>query len=337
MHLRVLVLVLAAGAGIAACSSDDKVPSLGGGTTGGSAGSVGRGGSSAGETGGAGEEEAGAPAAVGGHDDGPPVGEIGGEGVYGEGGAPSLPAARCARDLSFEPTPIAGVDTAADERLLAMTHDEKTLVFSRGASVFVRDEGVPTEIALPAGYTHEAGVAIAPNGLSLVVVASDAKSFAEVSRAQRSGAFSASANAERFAAINDAVVFSGDTLSSPTLSADGASLYYTAHKGSTSTYVWRARGAAFEDSQRLYTETLGGKDGKAKRVVSVAADERTLFVFDEALGYVTGFWTTTTTADFIVSVPFEGFESIFTSQSCARIYGTTEVSGSLAVVSGATK
>lgn len=338
MRVRVLAWVLASGAGIAACSSDDKVPSLGGGNTSGNGGSASRGGTSADAPGGAGNAEAGSPPATGGDAGGPAIGEIGGEGVYvGEGGAPSLPVAQCAENLSFEPTPVAGVDTTADERLLAMTHDEKTLVFARGPSLFVVDDGTPTAVSLPAGFTHEAGVAIAPSGLSLVVVAGDAKSFAEVSRAQRSGAFSSSVSAQRFSVINDAVVFSGDTLSSPALSADGASLYYTAHKGNTSTYVWRARGAAFEDTQRLYTETLGGTNGKAKRVVSVAADERTLFVFDEALGYVTGYWTTTTTADFIRAVPFEGFESIFTSQGCARIYGTTEVGGSLAVVAGAMK
>jgi hypothetical protein len=338
MLSRVCLWVLVGAAGIGACSSEDKVPSLGGGATAGSAGSGGRGGKSSDEPGGAESVEAGAPTAVGGNADEPPVGEIGGEGVYvGEGGAPSLPATQCAEDVSFEPTPVAGIDTAGDERLLAMTHDEKTLVFARGDSLFVLDSGAPTELALPAGYSHAAGVAVSPDGLALVIVATDRKRFAEVSRAQRTGAFSTSASSARFAAINDAVVFSGDTLSSPALSADGLSLYYTAHKGSTSSYVWRAHGAAFEDAVRLYTGSLGAEDGKAKRVVSVSADERTLFVFDEALGYVTGFWSTRKTADFIVAVPFEGFESIFTSQGCARIYGTTEVSGSLAVVAGAAK
>lgn len=332
-----LGVLLAALVAPLSCSSDDKPPGLGAGAASGDGGTSSRSGSATGAQSGEGPSvSAGAPS--GGAGDGPVSGELGGEGFYaGEGGAPPNPATICHRDAAWTTTPLAGVNTPAAERLLAMTPDEHTLVFSRDDALFVLDDGTETALALPAGYTHALGVSLTPDGLGLILVAEDGSRFAEVSRARRGVAFAGAPSTARFAVLNNGQVTSGDHFSSPALSADGASFYYTARKGPSVAYVYRAYGAGLSEVDMQDPVTLGTEDGLAKLVVSVSADERTLFVFDEALGHVTGLWSASPAAEFGAAVPFEGFETVVTSLACDRIYGTVEVDGSLDIVTGAPK
>lgn len=320
------------------CSSDDDKPSaLGSGAAAGSAGTSSRSGSGNGEPGGEGSLGAAGGAAHGGAS-GSPSGEIGGEGVYvGEGGSPSNPQTLCRRDVEWSTTPLDAVNTAADELLLAMTPDEDTFVFSRDDQLFVSDEGELTLLTLPVGYTHELGVSLTADGLSLVVVAENGSGFAEVSRSSRGSAFSASASTARFAILNDARVTSGDSYSFPALTQDGQDLYYTARRGPSVANVWRAYGPSLSERDAEYPGTLGTDDGLAKLVVSISADERTIFVLDEALGYVTGLWRAAPTAEFGDPVPLEGFLSVVPNGDCDRIYGTVEIDGSLDIVSGSPK
>jgi hypothetical protein len=218
-----------------------------------------------------------------------------------------------------------------------MTPDERTLVFSRDDALFVLDEGEASPVTLPLGYTHTRGVSLTADGLSLIVVAEDGSRFAEVSRSSRSAAFAGEASTTRFTVLNNGQITSGDVLSSPALSADGTSFYYTARKGPSVAFVYRAYGAGLSETEMQDPVTLGTEDGQAKLVVSVSADERTLFVLDEALGYVTGLWSATPAAEFSDAVSFEGFDTVVTSLACDRIYGTTEVDGSLGVVMGTPK
>lgn len=336
MRWRFWLTVLAASTAPVACSSDDKPAAISSGSSGGSGGALNRGGSSA-QPGG--ESSAGGDGALGGAPDLPPIGDVGGEGIFpSEGGAPANPVPLCAPEAAWRWQPLAGLDTAADERLWAMTHDGGTLIFSRGEALFVRDGSDEAMVTLPEGYTYGSGVALTPDGLSLVVVADGGLGFAEISRSARKGAFTAEPSTERFAAINAARVTSGDTLSWPTLSADGASLYYTARKGPTVAYVWRVRGAqSFVDAKRQDPVTLGTEDGKAKLVISVSADERTLFVFDEALGHVTGLWSATPAAEFADAVQFEGMLSVFSNEACDHLYGGRLQGDSSDVVAGTPK
>lgn len=322
-----------------ACGSEDKPPGLGEGASSGSSGTSSRSGSSSSSRGGESPVgEGGGSQALGGASDGPPIGEVGGEGIYvGEGGAPPNPATICSRDAEWVTTPLEGVNTAADERLLAMTPDERTLVFSRDDALFVLDEGQATAVTLPPGYTHTAGVSLTADGLSLIVVAEDGSRFAEVSRSSRAMTFADAPSTTRFTLLNNGQVTSGDVFSSPALSVDGSSFYYTARKGPSVAYVYRAYGAQLADVEMQDPVTLGTEDGDAKLVVSVSADERTLFVLDEAVGYVTGLWSATPAAEFSGAVPFEGFATVVTSLACDRIYGTIEIEGSLDIVTGTPK
>jgi hypothetical protein len=320
-----------------ACASDDKPPALGAGGGSGSVGAPPPSGSASEAAGG--EVTAGAGAggsqSLGGAYEGPPLGEVGGEGFYpAEGGAPPNPATLCRPDAAWKTTPVEGVNTGADERLLAMTPDELTLVFSRGDALFVLDDGALTTLTLPLGYTHALGVSLAADGLSLIVLTEDGLEFAEVSRAARGGTFEAVPSTTRFEYLNAARVTSGGTFSSPALSPDNRALYYTHRMGSSVANVWRAGGPQLSESRLQDVVTLGTQDGQAKLVVSVSTDERTLFVLDEALGHVTGLWSAAPGGGLTEAVAFEGFEAVIPNGACDRIYGTMELGGSLDVVTG---
>ena len=285
--------------------------------------------------------------AQGGEGDLPPIGSISGAPPAAEdGGAPASIAPVCAPDTTWGgPSSLAGVNTAdADERLLTMTHDELTLVFSRGDQLFVVDRtaasaafGAPSEVTLPVGYSAAQGLAVTPDGLSLVAVQTPGYAFADITRATRSGAFDSDAKTDRFARINDARSFSGALLASPVLAANGTDFFFT-QRSANDSYVWLARGTTvFDNAVKQDVVTLGATDGKAKLTVSVAADERALFVFDEALGHASGLWTQTAGTAFTELVQFPGLDSVFTNQGCSRLYGTAEVAGSLDVVIEAPK
>ena len=272
----------------------------------------------------------------------PVIGHLGGQPPLAENGgaAPNLPAV-CDAEASWgEPIALSGINTAdADERLLAMTHDELSLVFSRAGTLFVADRsnadtdfGAPVQLTLPGGYTHERGLSLSADGRSLVIVSQTGDAFAEVARASRSGAFGGSADTARFVALNDNASFYGGVLSAPVLAASGQSFFYTQRMATTS-YVFRARGTSeFSAPEMQDVVTLGATDGKAKLGQSVSADERVIFVFDEALGHAAGLWSATATAAFTELVELPGLESAFTNVACSRLYGTGDVGGSLDVV-----
>jgi hypothetical protein len=116
------------------------------------------------------------------------------------------------------------------------------------------------------------------------------------------------------------------------LSANDESFFFT-QRLSTDSYVFRARGqGSFEQPKRLDGVTLGAHDGKAKLSQSISADERSLFVFDEALGHVTGLWSASATGAFTQPVDFPGLASVFTNTGCSRLYGTRQVDASLDIV-----
>jgi hypothetical protein len=221
-----------------------------------------------------------------------------------------------------------------------MTHDELSLVFERDGALLIVDRaeaaadfGAPVELQLPSGYTHEHGLALGPDGLTLVVLTSDGSAFGELSRTTRSGAFGGPVSTDRFARINDNNRFVHARLSSPVLALSGATAFFTAIKGSSSR-IFRADGEVeLVTRDRAEDEdALGSDDEDAKLSVSVAADLRTLFVFDEALGQVTGAWSAAVGTPFTQEVDFPGRTSVFTSADCSRLYGSRTLGDSLDVV-----
>jgi hypothetical protein len=271
----------------------------------------------------------------------PPIGDIAGAPTEPSGGAPADLPPECEPTGSWgAPVSLGSVNTPdADEHLLSITHDELTLVFSRGDQLFVADRAStavdfarPTAQTLPDSYTYTLGLALSPDGRTLVVVAKDAKSFAEVGRQTRDGAFDGPPTTTRFAGLNDNRTFTGELFSSPVLAASNEAFFYVGRMA-TDVYVYLARGKnELGLGRKLDQTTLGAHDGKAKLTQSVSADGRALFVFDEALGHAVGLWSATAAAEFTQPVHFPGLESVFTNLGCSRLYGTGKVDASLDVV-----
>lgn len=338
---KIVVLGLAALAALpVACGDDDDHPAAS--TGGGSGGKIsGSGGESSDANGGA-IDDVGGAAQGGAGADLPPIGTLGGLGPVAGGGAPDTGPTLCDIEAKWsEPTALAGIATdGADERLLTMTHDELSLVFTRDDVLMLADRAdvdasfaAPSELALPSGYTSEYGVGLSADALTLVVVSTDRESFAELTRSARGEAFTLTAKPGRFAQINDNNQFVHAYLSSPVLAQSGATAFYTQQAGESSR-VYRADGAAKLVPRAMPEDavTLGSDDGDAKLTLSASADLRTLFVLDEALGHVTGLWNSAVGAPYTQDADFAGLESVFTNESCERLYGTATLGGSLDVV-----
>jgi hypothetical protein len=321
------------------CSSDDDAPpppaaagTRSGGPGGGAAAASASGGGAGADVGGA--------AAAGDAGDGN-IGHIDAGGSLSIAGAPTYEEPRCDVNATWaNPTQLEGISTpGADERLLSMTHDELTLVFTRDDLLMVTDReaanvpfGVPQALTLPAGYTHERGLALHPDGLALVV-GSDSGTFADIERSVRSGPFDGAPSSARYDELAANAALYGETLASPVLSASGTSLYFT-QIGLSTSRVFHAQGTSHFPVPALPEDlvTLGGSEGDFKLTLSVSSDERTLFYFDEALGHAAGLWSSAPLAPFTKLAAFAGLQSIFTNFSCGRLYGTRMVEGSLDVV-----
>jgi hypothetical protein len=325
---------------LGACSSkdDERAPPGAAGTHHvGSSGSAG----AAESAGGAETSLGGAPMAEAGQGGGDPGGlDLGGS--LAIGGAPIYEEALCARAASWDnPVALSGVSTPqADERLLSMTHDALTLVFTRDDVLLVADRASTADdfataapVTVPSGYTHARGVALHPDGLGLVLVSELADELGEVTRAARGGDFDGPLETARFEALSENAVQYGEGLSSPVLSATGTSLFFTRIGGNASKVFHTQGSAAFAiPTMPEDLVTLGGQDGDFKLTLSVSADERTLFFFDEALGHAAGLWSAAPGAPFYDVALFPALSGIFTDADCSHLYGTSDSSGSLDVV-----
>lgn len=328
------------------CSSDDEThqPPPAGNTAGTTGQLPSDGGAPGNETGGAtGQGTSGAPVdgTVGGEGG---IGHLGLGGTVMVGGAPTYDDPLCDRQATWgDEAPLSNVSTPdADETLLAMTHDGRTIVFSRDDALLVADRasatatfGAPVAITLPEPYTHARGVALHDDGLAIVVGNVDGKALADVSRATRSGPFDGVPAPARYLAVSDNASKRSSAIASPVLAPDG-SLFYT-HIGASASSVFHAflvEGGAFFDVPPTSEDVvaLGGKDGDSKLTQSVSSDARTLFIFDEALGHTVGLWNSAPGAPFVQPVPFSELLSVFSVDGCSRLYATREVSGSLDVV-----
>jgi hypothetical protein len=328
-----------------ACSTDDARPAPAGSGGSGAAPSASAGEGSSEVNGGASEgpnAEGGADALGGAGSDLPPIGMLGGLGPVAGGGAPSAGPSECDSEQEWgDGVSLSTVSTpGADERLLALTHDELSIVFSRDDTPMVadrtdadRDFGEPVVLTLPAGYTHEHGLALSPDGRALVVVSVDRFKLAQVSRSSRGGAFDGAVDESRFAYINANNQSVHAYLSSPVLSRSGSTLFLTQIAGESSR-VYRAEGEGIFSLREMSedTVTLGSDDADAKLTLSVSSDLRTLFVLDEALGHVTGLWSSALGSPYTHATQFSELEGAFTSDGCGRLYGTRSVDDSLDVV-----
>lgn len=258
------------------------------------------------------------------------IGQIGGfSGEWGFGGTPVLVPPECEPEAGWgAPLEIGELNsTPADDALLAVTPDELSLLFARGEELFIADRAAAdgdfdpeVQVTVPAGFDVTRGAALSPDGLRIVLVASDAKSFGQLTRADRSSTFGTELDAAPYAAINTASVYTGTSLSAPALAASDETLYYTGDAGYSRVHVSRRADGAWSAGAVIDQFTLSGSNEHAKLVTGVSPDELTIFVFDEALGHVVAYWRDTPSSPFYTPTALEGLTAAQAAAGCARLY-----------------
>lgn len=292
----------------AACSSgsDGHAPALG---DGGTSSDAGAGGSHAGKSSGgaaghkAGASSGGATGEAGSSSDGgaDPVTE-GGAGGEPEGMViPVLPSA-CSESTDWSATlPLLGVSTNATERLLSITADELDVVFVRSNTLLRahRDSatasfGSGNAINVPAGYSFTAGAALSADGKTLVLVGTDGQSFGALTRASRSVAFGATADAAPFGPIADRAIQTMEHLAYPVLSPDGKTFVFVGYTsepeggfpsgvmGTSIVYESASVSGIWTTPSNISHAIFDGTSAKRPLPSALSVDSRTLFYFDEA-------------------------------------------------------
>jgi hypothetical protein len=316
---------------LGACSGEDDRPAAAPDVEGGasSGGSRSKAGSSS-------VPEAGAEPGSGGAETGDAgQGGAGGDGlVYETAGAPpQAPAGAC------DPLMMPGDDQAQSAgasgvKLLSMTPDERSVVFSTAGAVHVADRSAEDqaftalEITLPEGYVADTGAALSADGLSLIVVRDDGSGLGELKRTARGQAFGAEADTTRFAAINGLQGTTGRSVGWPVLSSDEKDLYYVSYFGYALVVQSSAgQGGEFAYGTEIDELTLGGVEGEYKLLSGISSDQRAIFFFDEATGHAMALFRSRPGAPFYDPVDLGEREGVAPNESCSRLYSS--VAGSL--------
>lgn len=218
--------------------------------------------------------------------------------VTGPGQEPASPPL-CPADASWaDATSVPGVSTpGGDERLLAITPDELTLVFKRDGAVLVAerasaDADFQTLLSqsVPVGYDVDLGVAISSDGLLLILTQEGASGFAEFTRASRSVAFDATPNDAPYEVINSLSMMAGVDLSHPVIAADNTELWWVEGRAESSVWMAAFEGETIARGSQVGCNSLGctlmldGYGGARKLLTGLSEDRRTVFLVDDLSG-----------------------------------------------------
>jgi hypothetical protein len=306
MFSRLALVALPIVAWLSSCSDEgDERPNSYVGSTGGrrevvaaggraaGGGSPASGGTESAGTGSGGREEAGAPPTGGG--EGGAVSATGGSSSAGAsadfGGERGLepfetPPLCPGPDAWSEGTRLSN-SSAEDDVLLAITPDERTLVWRTGDRTVYADRESPDDEFGEATELEETGfveVAVSPDGLQLVGTLANHLAFAELTREARDEPFSTEPDETAFADLNYAVssIPVDRRIGDPLLPADGVLIfsYYDPEASGIST-IREALGPPWSFGVTIGGAMLMAVDGKRRIATGLGADRRTLYYWDE--------------------------------------------------------
>ena len=328
-----LALLLAVACGD---SGSGTAPSPDPGASGASGGDPGDGDNESGAGGGAAGETSGAPgsggvAAGAGGEPGAQAGE-----TYELAGAPSLPPlGACAPDLMLDENVSVDVSVpgGAEATLLSMTPDELSVAFSTGSddelALYVADRDsadasfTPELVVVPSGYEAASGVALSSDGLRLLLVSHDHSAFGELSRSARRLPFDADPNTGPYAKLNALKPMSGRSLGWPVLSNDGQSLYFLSYFGQGLVNQSRLdQDGVFDFGKAIDEFTLGGQEGAYKLPSGISADERAIFVFDQATEHMLALFRSRPDAPFYDPLDLGERRGVAPNLDCSRLYSS---------------
>lgn len=319
--------------------------SSGSGGASGSSGSAGNSGSSgtsgtSGASGTSGTSGGGSGGAAGSGGSGGAAGSAGASGSAGSAGTPSYicdPTSTFSNEVTLD-----SLSTPEAELLNAITPDELDIVWQvfsgTGSSVFIASRasnsdafGAPTQVlAPPSGFSSEEGaVTLSADGLRLIFVSQNGKSFGEIVRATRSDPFDAPPTTTAFAQINTQFSDSPAKVSHPVVSADDKTLYFIFGNPELQPSVRRITrplaSAAWDNNTPITAGVLGGSGASGVVPTGLSSDGNTIFL-----------WGPTTQLSSAAYLDNSGVFSSFVElgnrkhvipvSDCTRIYFSTQTS-----------
>lgn len=221
-----------------------------------------------------------------------------------------------------------------DERLLAVSPDERTIIFQRDGASYFADRAKPADdfsaisaLTVPDGYDVELGLALTPDGLTLVLTRDDSSGFAEITRESRGDAFSLVADEARYLVLNTLYPMAGIELSHPVISGAGGELWWVETLSETS--VWFASYATSEIARGEQVGCnefgcdlmLDGYDGAKKLLTGLSNDRLTVFLVDDDSGQeARSRVNSAVDTGFFVSLGLEPRLDVRPNAACTRLY-----------------
>lgn len=173
-------------------------------------------------------------------------------------------------------------------------------------------------------------VAVAPDGLRLVLVAADRRSFVELTRASRADAFASAGNGAMQNLDDDAAAMPAtERLGDPVLAPNDRVFLYSRFGGS-GTRTLHASFRLFGNDAWPVGQPLAANPGldavgsRRRRPTALSLDGRTLFFFDEVTGTSRAGWIANAPDDF---TDFEDLPLLHAAPdvTCARLYGALPI------------
>jgi hypothetical protein len=261
----------------------------------------------------------------------------------GEGGedAPNLgplPTPVCPPGATWGQGTQLAISTAADDLMGAITPDELSIAWisTNGASVEVLYADEPsaegpfaTAAMAPAasGFYAPTKVALSPDGLRLLVVASNHKSFGVTTRSSRPGSFTLAPGGGEVDAINSNIA-EGEAsffVDDPVIGAGDTTFYYSFYgSGLVDTLLETTRTGTtpWPDGVSL-SGTAGAfasSGSELRRPTGVSADDLTLFYWDDVDATEKVAWRPRTSESFGAPVTLGAFKGAAPNAACDKLY-----------------
>jgi len=335
-----------------ACSSnsDERAPAVndgGASSTSGAGGrpSVGKGGNGGSEAGSAGEVDAAGTGGAAG--EGGSSGEAGAGGVGGqweEGTVIPVEPSACSEKAAWsKATPLAGISSAADERLLAITADELDILFLRDdlpmrahRDLSSAEFGAPATLTIADGYGVDTGAALSADGTTMVLVATSGQSFAAFTRSARRADFEPNADTSAFTGINQRALQTMQHYAAPVLAPDGKTFVFSAftpepeggfptgYEGLSMVYqsAWSPNGWSMPDS--ISQDLFDGTTVARPLPTGLSSDSRTLFYVEEGSGEQKARFRDRPDAPLYTVVDLEQRTRATPDSKCDRLYYSRE-------------
>lgn len=190
---------------------------------------------------------------------------------------------------------VGTINTAADERLMALSADGLSLAFTRDdGTLLVSDRlsrsasfDTELEVILPDEFDTSLGVALSPDGLVLTATLATGGGFAVFRRGERDETFSIEPDESEMRSINRVTMTTNLKMSYPVLAVQGTQFWYVAVGEYSSVWVSEQDEGYFFGGEQVGCNefacdyVLFGDPESGKRITAVSEDALTVFFLDD--------------------------------------------------------